>query len=81
MKRFNKRGDIVPILKEINNRHYRVDVSRSSSEPTTKDFDNLSEAIGYYNEQPHGEGISVRLSVLRPDGNGNWITTNEYLKK
>lgn len=81
MKRFNKKGDIVPLLKAVNNRRYRVEVSESSSEPTTKDFANLSEAIGYYNEQPHGNGISVRLCVLRPDSNGSWSPSNEYLLK
>lgn len=81
MKNFNGRENIIHLLKEINSRKYRVEVSKSSSEPTTKDFTNLSEAIRYYNEQPHGNGISVRLCVLRHDGNGNLITTNEYLKK
>lgn len=81
MKNFNGREDIINLLKEINSRRYRVDVSKFDSEPTAKDFTNLSEAIHYYNEQPHGKGISVRLCVLRPDGNGKLITTNEYLKK
>lgn len=81
MKSFNKRGDIVPLLKAVNNRRYRVEVSQSSSEPTSKDFNNLSDAIGFYNEQPHGYGISVRLCVLRPDKNGNWSPSSEYLLK
>ena len=81
MKNFNGREDIINLLKEINSRRYRVDVSKFDSESTAKDFTNLSEAIRYYNEQPHGKGISVRLCVLRPDGNGKLITTNEYLKK
>lgn len=81
MKSYNKRGNIVSLLKAVNNRRFRVEVSESSSEPTTKDFTNLSEAIGFYNEQPHGNGISVRLCVLRPDGNGSWSPSSEYLLK
>lgn len=81
MKSFNKRNNIVTLLKAVNNRRYRVEVSRSSSKPTTKDFNNLSDAIGFYNEQPHGNEISVRLCVLQPDGNGSWSPSNEYLLK
>lgn len=81
MKSYNKRGNIVPLLKAVNNRRYRVEVSEFDSKPTTKDFTNLNEAIRFYNEQPHGMGISVRLCVLRPDDNGNWSPSNEYLLK
>lgn len=81
MKNFNERKDIIVLLKDIKNRHYRVEVSGTSSEPTTKDFNNLSDAVGFYNEQPHGNGISVRLCVLRPTSNGNWSPSNEYLLK
>lgn len=81
MKRFNKRDGIITLLKEVNNRRYRVEVSKLASAPIAEDFTNLSDAIHYYNEQPSGESNSVRLCVLRPDGNGKLITTNEYLKK
>ena len=81
MKNFNERNDIIVLLKDIKNRHYRVEVSGLSTEPTAKDFTNLSDAIGFYNDQPHGNGISVRLCVLRPDSKGSLTPSREYLLK
>ena len=81
MKKSNKRRGIISLLKDVNNHRYRVEVSGLSSEPTTKDFTNLSDAVGFYNDQPHGNGITVRLCVLRPDDNGSWTPSREYLLK
>lgn len=81
MKNFNKRKNITLLLKEVNSRKYRVEVTGLDSDPTTKDFTNLSAAICYYNKQPHGNGISVKLAKLRQDANGNWTPSTEYLLK